>query len=296
MKSRIAVGTVLLLTCMVMPSIGLTALFETDDGALIYYEVAGKGRPILFIPGWTMTTKLWNKQVRALSKDHQVITMDCRGHGNSSKTLNFHTIPQYARDVHALIEHLKLDDVVLLGWSMAGPVIFSYWEQFGADKIKALGFVDTAPSASPSVPSGAHSGATPDFDDMNQTVGALAGDRVALSSRLIKGCFKDGKASKEEVAWIVAEHLKTPTAVAMAIYSDYALRDYTRTLKTITVPTIVFAGTSPLSKDSIKVGKWMSSQIPNAEFVPFENGGHMLFYEQAEKFNRALAEFIKGIK
>ncbi len=296
MTSRIAVGTVLLLACTVMPSIGVAALFETDDGALIYYEVTGKGQPILFIPGWTMTTKLWKKQVRPLSKDHLVITMDCRGHGNSSKTLNSHTIPQYARDVHALIEHLKLNDVVLLGWSMGGPVVFSYWEQFGANRIKALGLVDTAPSASSSVPSRAHSDAPPDFDDMNQTVVALAGDRVALSSKLIKACFKEGKASKEVVAWIVAEHLKTPTAVAMAIYSDYALRDYTGTLKTITVPTIVFAGTSPLSKDSIEVGRWMSSQIPDAEFVPFENGGHMLFYEQPEKFNRALVEFIKGIK
>ena len=295
MKVRIVLGLVFVVSCAFVPAVGLSAVFETDDGAFIYYEVSGKGQPILFVPGWTMTTKLWKKQVQALSKDHQVITMDFRGHGNSSKTLSNHTIPRYAKDVRALIDHLKLDKVVLVGWSLGGPVLFSYWEQFGPEKIKALGFVDTAPSASPSVSSGSHGAGNIEFDKMNETLMALASARRDMAFGFISGCFKEGNASKKDVEWILSEHLKTPTAIATAIFSDYFYRDFTDTLKKITVPTIVFSGSSPLSKDSVKVGQWMSSQIPKATFVPFEKGGHMLFYEQPDKFNAALATFIKGI-
>ena len=56
---------------------------------------------------------------------------------NSSKTLDGHTIPQYAKDVRAVIDALKLKDVTLVGWSLAGPVVLEYWKQFGADKVKA---------------------------------------------------------------------------------------------------------------------------------------------------------------
>jgi pimeloyl-ACP methyl ester carboxylesterase len=243
-----------------------------------------------------MTTELWKKQVPVLSKDHRVITMDCRGHGNSSKTLNSHTIPRYAKDVRALIEHLKLDDAVLIGWSLAGPVVLSYWEQFGGDKIKALGMVDTGPSASPVPPSESKPSGDFNFDVMNKTVISLEGDRRKIASGLVKSCFKDGKASKEDIDWIVSEHLKTPTAIAGAIYSDYALRDYTGVLEKITVPVIVFSGTSPISEAGFKLGRWMCSRIPKATFAPFKNGGHLLFYEQPEKFNAALVDFIKGLE
>jgi pimeloyl-ACP methyl ester carboxylesterase len=40
----------------------------------------------------------------------------------------------------------------------------------------------------------------------------------------------------------------------------------------------------------------MASQIPHANFYPFEDGGHLLFYEQPAKFNQALASFISEVK
>ena len=82
--------------------------FETEDGAKIYYEDHGKGDVILLVHGWMCSSKFWKANVPELAKEFRVVTIDQRGHGYSSKTLWGHTVPQYARDVRALIEHLPI--------------------------------------------------------------------------------------------------------------------------------------------------------------------------------------------
>ena len=118
---------------------------ETDDGAHIYVEKAGRGRPVLFLHGWAMSRRFWRRQCEELRADFQVITMDLRGHGNSSKILHGHTVPRYAKDVHSVIEALELNGVTLIGWSLAGPVVLDYWQNFDSDRIAALGLAEMTP-------------------------------------------------------------------------------------------------------------------------------------------------------
>src|SRR5208337_1031980 len=116
------------------------------DGARIYYEDRGQGQPILLVHGWTCSSRFWQKNVAELAKEFRVITLDLRGHGNSSKILSGHTIAQYARDVREIIELLQLEDLTLAGWSLGGPVVLSYYDQYRDDSgLKALGLIDIAP-------------------------------------------------------------------------------------------------------------------------------------------------------
>ena len=64
----------------------------------------------------------------------------------------------------------------------------------------------------------------------------------------------------------------------------------------VTVPTLVLSANSGIFPDSIKQGQWMASQIPQGKFVEFTEGGHMLFYLEADKFNKVVADFAKGLK
>jgi non-heme chloroperoxidase len=58
---------------------------EVDPGSSIYYSDEGKGTPILFVPGWTMSSEVFAKQQAAFAKTHRVIVLDPRGQGRSSK-------------------------------------------------------------------------------------------------------------------------------------------------------------------------------------------------------------------
>jgi non-heme chloroperoxidase len=73
------------------------------------------------------------------------VTIDLRGHGRCGKQEHHWTLPQAARDVRAVIEHLDVSDVVLVGWSMGTTVIFNYLDQFADDRLRGLGIVDMTP-------------------------------------------------------------------------------------------------------------------------------------------------------
>lgn len=115
------------------------------DGCRIYVETVGSGTPILLVHGWTMSGVFWRHQMAGLRDRFQVVTMDLRAHGNSSKTMEGHTIEGYATDVRAVITALNLERVVLAGWSLAGPVVLAYWRKFGGDRLSAMVLVEMTP-------------------------------------------------------------------------------------------------------------------------------------------------------
>jgi len=269
---------------------------EMKDGAKIYYEDQGSGQPIMLVHGWTCSTKFWQKNVPELAAGYRVTTVDLRGHGNSSKILSGHTISQYARDVREVIEQLGLINVVLAGWSMGGPVVLSYYQQYAQNShLKALCLIDTAPFPFGAAEWNCHGLKDFNTKEMDNLFRAYFADPLKFATTFTGNMLKNGKGDESDLAWIPAELTKTPAWIAIAIYSDFLISDYSRVLPTIKVPTIVFAADSHLYKKGIAMGRSIAEQIPKAAFEPFEEAGHLLFYEQPGKFNKALVDFIKSL-
>jgi len=269
------------------------AYYRTDDGANLYYEDHGQGRPIFLVHGWSCSTKVWQKNIEELSRQFRVIALDSRGHGNSSKVLGGHQVPQYARDVRALIEYLDLRDIVLLGWSLGGPVVLSYWQQFSKDsRLGGIGLIDSNPFPFSPDDWNNHSLKNYNTASMAGVFKALTDDPAGFATAFTHRMFKSGKATAEDLAWLPDELRKTPPWIAIAIYSDFLTSDYTGVLPTLTIPAIFFAGDSDLFKQGNSQGKYLAGLVPNATFVPFDDAGHLLFYEQSAKFNAALVKFV----
>ena len=265
--------------------------FNTADSAHLYYEVRGSGRPLVLVHGWQCSHLFWQRNVDELAKDFTVVTLDLRGHGNSSKGLHGITIKQFACDVYDLINYLDLKDVVLMGWSMGGPILLSYFNQFGQEQIKGLGLIDMTPfpfSPEPWNTQGLHGY---NMDGFNVIVQRLLYDREAYLATFAANIFKDGK-RPEGTDWVIEEFRKLPPWISSAIYSDYLSSDFTGVLPTIDVPVLVCNADGPVFSAGIKQGEYIASQIPYGEFVPFTESGHMLFYEEADKFNAMVRDFV----
>lgn len=121
------------------------ASFLTNDGVSIHYEISGSGRPLVMLHGWDQSAKAFCNNIPALSQHYQVIAVDLRGHGESGKPTYGYRISRLAMDVWQLLEHLDLQDVVLLGWSMGCSVIWSYWDLFRSHRLSKLILVDEPP-------------------------------------------------------------------------------------------------------------------------------------------------------
>lgn len=92
------------------------------NGIKMYYATYGKGDPILLIHGGLGFADVWAKQVEDLAKDHLVVVADSRGHGRSTRTAEPFGYDLMTSDYVALIDHLKLGKVTLVGWSDGGII------------------------------------------------------------------------------------------------------------------------------------------------------------------------------
>ncbi|MFD1143498.1 alpha/beta fold hydrolase [Larkinella insperata] len=97
-------------------------LFTSFDGTKIHYEVAGEGRPVVLVHGFMGNSTSWQKAVlrqSLLDAGYKVVQLDLRGNGQSDKP---HTLAAYqndaeARDIIALMNHLKLNHYDVVGYS-----------------------------------------------------------------------------------------------------------------------------------------------------------------------------------
>lgn len=98
---------------------------RSADGVSITYQVQGQGQPALvFVHGWSCDHSYWDTQVRHFAPHYTVVTLDLAGHGTSGRKRRQWTMAAFGQDVVAVVEQLGLEQVVLIGHSMGGPVIF----------------------------------------------------------------------------------------------------------------------------------------------------------------------------
>lgn len=93
--------------------------FKAQDGTNIYYKDWGAGKPILFSHGWPLDADMWDSQLNFLAEHgYRTIAFDRRGFGRSDQPWNGNDYDTFASDIRGLIEHLDLEDVTLVGFSM----------------------------------------------------------------------------------------------------------------------------------------------------------------------------------
>jgi pimeloyl-ACP methyl ester carboxylesterase len=101
--------------------------FESN-GVKIAYLTKGKGEgePVVLIHGWLSSAAInWGLPgtIGQLAKDYQVIAMDVRGHGRSDKPTKEDAYgPELVEDVVRLLDHLKIEKVHIVGYSMGGII------------------------------------------------------------------------------------------------------------------------------------------------------------------------------
>lgn len=91
----------------------------------MYYEVYGKGKPIVLLHGSYMTIPLnWAHIIPLMAKDRKVIVAEMQGHGRTKDISRAISYESMADDVSGLLKHLKVDSADILGYSMGGGVAF----------------------------------------------------------------------------------------------------------------------------------------------------------------------------
>lgn len=103
---------------------------RSADGIAIRYEVRGTGEPTLvLVHGWTNSRAIWGVHPRTLARTHRTVALDLAGHGESGADRASWTMDAFGEDVAAVVTHLGLERVVLVGFSMGGAVVLEAAER-----------------------------------------------------------------------------------------------------------------------------------------------------------------------
>jgi pimeloyl-ACP methyl ester carboxylesterase len=87
------------------------------NGASIWYAVFGDGPPVVLLHGGLANSNYWGNQVPALAEKHQVIVIDSRGHGRSTRSAQPYGYELMASDVLGVLDKLGVKQAAIVGWS-----------------------------------------------------------------------------------------------------------------------------------------------------------------------------------
>jgi pimeloyl-ACP methyl ester carboxylesterase len=107
-------------------------------------KVEGSGSPVVLIHGFGAAIDWWDEIAPALAADHRVIRMDLIGHGGTEAPTSGYAIEHQAALVKAVLDHLGVDRVTVIGHSMGGEVATAFAES-DPSRIERLVLIDSPP-------------------------------------------------------------------------------------------------------------------------------------------------------
>jgi len=256
----------------------------SHDGVSLRYDRAGSGPAVLLVHGWTCNRTFWQRQVSALRDRYTVVTVDLRGHGESSRAKKGYSIPAMAGDLETLVRTLNVPKVALVGWSMGGLIVLELARRLG-DKVSALGLVGSTPGGLLD-PKGTD--VKPEALERMRT--GMRADLRGFLRGLAAQFFKAGAASPLH-AWAFQEIQKTSATVVEACYEGILAADLRPHLKEVAVPTAVLHGRHDVLLP-LAGGERLAKGIKGATLTVFEESAHAPFLEEPEAFNAALTALL----
>ncbi len=271
--------------------------FTTSDGVRLHYLEKGIGTPLVLLPGWMQPAAAFAAQLEDLSATCRCLALDNRGQGESARPEHGYRVARLAKDCLDFLNHLELQDVVLLGHSAGCSVIWSFIELFGQDRIRAFVFCDEMIagikrpewSEAECLRYGASSGG----DEVLSLADTIAGpDGEQVLRTFLSGMFTP-KFPKTEIANIIEDCLKMPRNAAAKLLLNVMQADFRDVLPLIRRTTLCIGGTqSHLGPEAMP---WIASRIPEAKLVMLD-AHHFVHLEKPVEFNAAVRAFLEEVQ
>ena len=250
------------------------------------YDDVGSGDAVVFLHGFPHHRALWASQVAALVDRARCIAPDLRGFGESSVHPPY-SVDQYADDLAALLDSLRIERAVVCGLSMGGYVALAFWRRHRA-RVRALILMDTR----------AGNDSAEGRERRDQMI-ALARQRgsEAVADAMITGMV--GKRTREKCPEVVDDvHRMLESAPVDGVVGALeALRDRpdsTATLETIDVPTLIVVGEDDVLTPPGEA-MLLHAGIRGSTLEVIAGAGHVANVERPAAVNHVITEFLAKV-
>jgi non-heme chloroperoxidase len=247
-------------------------------------------KTIVFLHGWPGSHKLFEYQFTQLARlGYRCIGLDQRGFGHSDKPLHGYNYDRCSDDVRSIIETLELKDVTLVGHSTGGAIAVRYVARHNGYGVAKLVLCAAA------VPSLIKRPYFP-FGQTKDTVTTIIQDTLNDRPKMLQdfsALFFYQHVSAPLLDWFFQLGLEASGWATAAVANTWLEEEgLFYDMDKICIPTLILHGIH----DKVcffALGEAQRKGIKNSILIPFENSGHALFYEERDKFNYELSNFIE---
>jgi 3-oxoadipate enol-lactonase len=258
------------------------SFFSTGDGCRIAYRLDGPaGAPVLVLSNSIGTTlKMWDLQIKELSKHFRVLRYDMRGHGASGVPPGAYSADRLGWDVIELLDALHINRVHFCGLSLGG-VVGQWLGIHTPERIDRLVLCHTTSYLGPADQWNNRIAAVLKAEDMSETADMFLGNWFPPD-------MLDAKSSVIEPvrAMLLSIH---PQGYA-GCYGAVRDMDMRRTIALISAPTLVIAGrydTVTLPSHS----ELIAATVPGAKMIMLP-AVHLSNIEYPAEFMNAVLGFL----
>jgi non-heme chloroperoxidase len=277
------------------PSGSLNAMpsFTTPDGVDLHYKDWGDGPAVILSHGWPVNADMWEStQLWLAHNGFRVIAHDRRGHGRSAQVWAGNDMDHYADDLAALIDHLDLDAVSLVGWSTGGAEVVRYIGRHGDARVARLALIASV------TPFLLRTEDNPDGIPIEAFDGFRAGslaDRAELyrttANDLLFGAGA-GSVGQRDAVWSMGMASGHHNAYeCIAAFSETDVRE---DLRAIRVPTLIVHGDADEIAPLAIAGLATAELVPHAELKVYAGAPHGLTYTHGDVLNGDLLDFLQA--
>ncbi len=261
----------------------------------LHVETAGSGPPLVLLHGFTGSGAGWATHIPAFAARYSTVTIDLLGHGGSDAPADpeRYRIEQAAEDVLGVLDQLAIARAAVLGYSMGGRLAL-FLATAAPERLPAL----ILESASPGLRSAAERQVRMTRDAA--LAEAIERDGVAAFvdrwERQPLFAPQAGLPETDRAALRAQRLAQSPQGLANNLrgMGQGAQPSLVDRLPKVFAPTLLIAGA--LDPAYCALAREMHGLIPNARLVIVPDAGHTAHLEQPEAFQRAVLEFLDGLR
>jgi pimeloyl-ACP methyl ester carboxylesterase len=262
---------------------------DLGDQAQLYFEVCGRGEPLVLIHGGNLDPRMWSGQVCAFAAGYRVVAYDVRGFGQSSPKDRPH---QAHRDLLVLLDHLKISAKAHpIGLSLGGRIAVDF-ALTNADRVRslilaALGLNGWDWKRSDREPIMVAMQALTD-----QAYARSAVAETWLACPYMAPAMEHPGLRPLLRAWTM-DNIKELLRAGPDPEVPLSPPAVGRTAD-ITAPTLLLLGSRDVAY-SKEIAKLLRQTVPVARLIEFEGVGHMINLEAPYRFNRECLTFLRSV-
>ena len=254
---------------------------NVDSDVNLYVEdinPSGK-KTIVFLHGWPLNHKQFEYQFNILpSMGYRCIGIDWRGFGKSDKPMNGYSFDRLADDIRTIVNTLQLNHFTLAGHSTGGAIAIRYMSRHNGFGVSKLVLIDAA----------APTGFT--AETANHFLKEVLNDRPKMMQDVTDSFFFQ-YITKPFSDWFMQMGLQAASWSTAAIIVTLRDENLHADLPKIKVPTLIIHGIHDKVIPFAQAEE-LNQKIRNSQLIPFQYSGHGTFWEERDKFNQLLIQFV----